>query len=106
VACSPDGLCGNDGGLELKCPGIAKHVEYLIGGGCPDEYFHQVQGCLYVTGRAWWDFMSYYPGLPLFLVRCLPDPDYHAALAEALTGAVAELDTIIARLRDMQGGGE
>ncbi len=99
VGCSPDGLVGTDGGLELKCPGIPKHVEYLLAGVCPPEYWHQVQGCLYVTGRKWWDFMSYFPGLPPLLVRVEPDERYHAALAAVLPGAIAQLDEMIEQVR-------
>jgi hypothetical protein len=102
VAASPDGLCGEDGGLELKCPAVATHVGYIMDGTCPAKYHHQVQGCLFVTGRAWWDFMSYYPGLPPFIVRCWPDPTYQAALAALLPGAVEELDGIIARLEALK----
>lgn len=102
IACSPDGLIGADEGLELKCPEIKKHVTYLMAGVCPPEYWHQVQGCLYVTGRKVWHFMSYYPGLPPLVVEVLPDERYHAALDVALPLAVAELDKIIARLRALE----
>jgi len=53
--CSPDGLVGDSGGVEIKCPLIATHVEYLIKNKeeMPVEYFQQVQGCLFVTGREW-----------------------------------------------------
>lgn len=67
--CSPDGLVGEDGGLELKCPSGKVHVAYSLVGGLPDEYKAQVHGCLVVTGRSWWDFCSYHPGLPPLRVR-------------------------------------
>lgn len=102
VACSPDGIIGTEGGLELKCPGVPKHIEYLLSGICPPEYVHQVQGCLYVTGRAWWDFMSYYPGLPPLVVRCLPDDRWFAALESVLPIAVEMLDEMIAKVRAAQ----
>ena len=81
--CSPDGLVDPDGGLELKCPLPRTHVGYVRAGKLPDEYKPQVHGCLAVTGRAWWDFLSYAPGMPPVLVRVTPD-DYTAALKEAL----------------------
>lgn len=81
---SPDGLIGEDGGLEIKCPSLAVHLSYLIGGCVPAKYRLQVQGALWVTGRAWWDFFSYYPGLPPLLVRVEPDPVVFAAFDEAL----------------------
>lgn len=103
VGASPDGLIyeGRDlvGGLELKCPKSGTHVSYLVGDVVPDDYRHQVQGCLYVTGAAWWDFMSYYPGLPLFVKRAYPDPVYHARLDEVLPVVLEELDAILAKIR-------
>ncbi len=71
--CSPDGLIGDDGGLELKHPMGKTHVGYLLDGGLPAEYRCQVHACLIITGRKYWDFMSYSPGLPPLLVRVEPD---------------------------------
>lgn len=71
--CSPDALVGEDGGLELKNPAPKTHVEYLMRGELPVEYKCQVHGCLIVTGRKWFDFVSYCPGFAPFLVRVTPD---------------------------------
>lgn len=70
--CSPDGLIGEDGGLELKCVAHATQVEYLANGVLPFDYLPQVHGTLLITGRPWWDFMSYARGLPPFIVRVMP----------------------------------
>lgn len=66
---SPDGLIDDDGGLEIKCPELATHLEYLKlpAGKCPTEYQWQVQGAMWITGRAWWDFASYNPDFPAHL---------------------------------------
>lgn len=78
--CSPDGLVGDDGGLEIKCPQLKTQVGYLRNGGwIPQEYKPQVHGNLIVTGRAWWDFLSYAPGLSPILVRV-----YHDAYTDNL----------------------
>ena len=71
--CSPDGLVGDVGGLELKCPQVKTHVGYLLNGGLPDEYKCQVHGALVVTGRKWWDFVSYARHLPALVVRVVRD---------------------------------
>ena len=71
--CSPDGLVGDDGGLEIKRPQPHTQVKYLREGGVPAEYLPQVHGSLAVTGRKWWDFLSLCPGLPPLLVRVEPD---------------------------------
>lgn len=71
--CSPDGLVGEKGGLELKCPEPKTHVAYLLAREVPTEYRCQVHGALIVTGRDWWDFMSYCPGFKPLVVRVVPD---------------------------------
>ena len=53
VGASPDGLVGDDGALELKCPMAKNHLLYLARGIVPREYTLQVQGLLWVTGRSW-----------------------------------------------------
>lgn len=80
---SPDGLVGEDGGLELKCPQHKKHTETLLGEGLPDDYKIQVHGNLIVSGREWWDLASYCPGLPPFVCRVYPD-DFTQKLKDAL----------------------
>lgn len=71
--CSPDGLVDPDGGLELKCPERHTHLLYLLEGGLPLEYKCQVHGCLVVTGRKWWDFVSYCKNEEQFRIRVEPD---------------------------------
>lgn len=71
--CSPDGLVGEDGGLELKNPQPATQVAYLRDGGLPEAYKPQVHMSLIVTGRKWWDFFSVRHGFPSLLVRVEPD---------------------------------
>ncbi len=87
---SPDGLVGEDGGLELKCPLPRTHTAYLLsaklhGPSVPDDYKPQVHGALIVTGRKWWDFMSYCPGMDPLIVRTEPD-----AYTEKLRAALEE----------------
>lgn len=74
--CSPDGLVGKDGLIEIKCPLLPTHIEYLINNELPPKYFQQVQGQLFVTGRNWVDFISYYPGLKPLVVRVKRDGEF------------------------------
>ena len=76
VGCSPDGLVAEEGLLELKCPSLDTHIGYLETDEFPMTYFAQTQGQIWVTGRKWVDFMSFYPSYPHFLVRMLPDERY------------------------------
>lgn len=73
LGCSPDSLIELDGGLEIKCPDGPTHVRWLRAGGLPDDHKAQVHGSLIVTGRQWWDFLSYCPPYPQILVRVTPD---------------------------------
>lgn len=66
---SPDRLIGGDGGLEIKCPLAHTHVKYLLGGELDMGYYPQVQGNMLVTGRKWWDWMSYHPKMPALIIR-------------------------------------
>ena len=59
---SPDGLIPElKKGLEIKCPKMSTHIQYIINGGVPSEYVIQVQANLWVTGYKTWDFVSYCP---------------------------------------------
>ncbi|HSD16823.1 MAG TPA: YqaJ viral recombinase family protein [Thermomonas sp.] len=75
LGCSPDSLIAKVGGLEVKAPDGPLHVQWLRAGGLPLEHRAQVHGSLIVTGRDWWDFLSYCPGYPRILIRVVPD-DY------------------------------
>lgn len=94
--CSPDGLIGDDGLLELKNPSHAVQARYLIDGGLPDEYRVQVHGQLAVTGRKWLHFRSYCPPLPELLVRVEPDK-FTLLLEEALNQFWDKYQSLLAR---------
>ena len=96
--CSPDGLVANDGGLEIKCPSTAVHVSYLRKKVVPAKYYQQVQGCMWITGREWWDFMSYHPEMPHLLVRARRDEKFIEAMAEQVLAAVETITTETERL--------
>ncbi len=61
VGCSPDGLVGDNGMLEIKCPLSTTHAQYLLADKMPTDYIAQVQGQLWVAGREWCDFFSFDP---------------------------------------------
>ena len=94
VGCSPDGLVGDDGGIELKCPAPATHLQWVAQDEMPSQHMAQVQGAMWVTGRPWWDFMSYCPeieGMEAWRVRVPADEAWQAALDEHVLEFVAEL---------------
>lgn len=67
VGCTPDGLIDDDAGIETKCPESTTHIKYLQLQSVEElkelkpEYYWQIQGCMYVTGREKWLFVSYDP---------------------------------------------
>lgn len=64
LGCSPDGLVGDDGLIEIKCPNTATHIENLFLQRVPPEYIKQIQCQLWVMERDWCDFVSFDPRLP------------------------------------------
>ena len=67
----------------------------------PRQHVIQVQGQLWVSGRAWVDFMSYHPGLPPLIVRAEPDEKLQAAFDEAIPAFIDELMAGRERLREL-----
>jgi hypothetical protein len=92
---SPDGLIGEDGGLEIKCPLGGTMVSYLRVGRLPSKYWQQVQGCLHITGRKWWDFMAYHPDMKPLIVRVERDEAFIAALNALLIDVVKEIESLV-----------
>ena len=90
---SPDGLIGVDGGIEIKCPLPHTHIAYLREGVVPSKYIPQIQGCLWITGREWWDFMSYHPAMQDLIVRVERDNEYIKKLADQVERAVDIIKT-------------
>lgn len=66
---SPDGLVGKRGLIEIKRPKPENQVARIIKCEIPPEYLWQIHVGLAVTGRAWCDFISYCPGLPMMIER-------------------------------------
>lgn len=99
AGCSPDSLIGDDGGLEVKTALGHIQIERLQKGTIPNEHVAQVQGGLWITGRAFWDFVSYSPGLPPLIVRVERDEEYIASLAKAVEAFNEELDNIVQSIR-------
>ncbi len=100
IGCSPDRLVGDRGLLEIKCPAPSTHVGYLLDG-MDKDYIPQVQGQLFVTGRAWCDWYSYNPAMPSVRVRVFPDAEYQANMAVALSDFVKMKLEFMDRLQNL-----
>lgn len=106
IGTSPDGFVGADGIVSIKCPETATHIGYLRSGAEPSEHVAQNTHELWLTGRAWVDFVSYDPRLPeelrLFVVRCTRTPEQLAAYGAEVETFLAEVETELAALRTMR----
>ena len=91
VGASPDALIGTDGMLEIKCPGPKKHVAYMLGADPQADHRCQIQGGLWVTGRAWMDFVSYHPTMRPVIVRCERDDAFIESLSEIVGSFVVRV---------------
>ena len=99
---SPDGLIGDDGGLEIKCPfNSAIHLRTVLDG-MPEDHVYQVQGNMAVTGRAWWDFVSFDPRLPdglsLYVQRVERDDVMCKRIEVEVMAFLQEVDALAAEL--------
>lgn len=100
---SPDGLVGDAGMVEIKCPNTATHIETLRTGAIADKYLVQMLWQMGCTGREWCDFVSYDPRLPpsmrLFVQRVPRDLSRLLDLEHEVSAFLAELDATVADLR-------
>ena len=99
LGASPDGLVGVDGGIEVKCPRAKTHIRTILADEVPAHYMAQVQACLLVSGRKWWDWISFHAGLPLFVKRVYPDPAWFDAITAACVSFEQQATQIVADYR-------
>ncbi|MEO9231595.1 MAG: lambda exonuclease family protein [Devosia sp.] len=100
---SPDGLIDDDGGQEIKSVVPTVHIETMERGKYPTTHKAQIQGCLWITGRQWWDFVSYSPdflqeNLRLYIFRVQRDEEYIANLEVEVVKFLKEVDEMVERV--------
>ena len=61
IGVSPDGLIGDDGLIEIKCPNDSIYFKLLLSDNIKPEYIAQMQMQMYVTDRQYCYFVSYNP---------------------------------------------
>lgn len=102
---SPDGLAGNDGLIEIKCPNTAQHVDFLRTGRPDGKYIWQMQAQMACTERDWCDFVSYDDRLPEALqykrVRIMRDSAKIVEMETEIRAFLSELDALVIELRGM-----
>jgi predicted phage-related endonuclease len=105
---SPDGLVGDDGLVELKCPNTSTQIETLLGEKVPEKYILQMQFQMACTGRQWCDFVSYDPRLPgemaLFVKRIQRDEAVIRELESEVSKFLNEVSTTVSKLLEKYQG--
>jgi putative phage-type endonuclease len=103
---SPDGMVGEDGIIEIKCPMGTTHTETLMSQDVPSKYMPQIQFQLLCTGRKWCDFVSYNPMFPehlqVFVKRVEADADYQKELEAEVKQFLSEVDDVINKLKEIK----
>jgi putative phage-type endonuclease len=102
AGCSPDGLVGEFGLVEIKCPNSATHIDTLLTEVIDGKYIKQMQFQMACTGRQFCDFVSFDPRLPqemqIFIKRIDRDTALIAELEDESWSFLAEIDTTMSRL--------
>jgi len=106
---SPDGLVGEDGLVEIKCPNTSTHIATLLADKAPSGYMAQMQWQMACTGRAWCDFVSFDPRMPddmqLFIKRVPRDnaliAEYEAEVIKFLAEVQETVDKLVALRRSV-----
>lgn len=103
---SPDGLVGEDGLIEIKCPNTATHIDTLLSGDIPSKYKTQMAFQMACTGRAWCDFVSFDPRMPadlqLFICRYSRDDAFIAEMESQIIVFIGEAEFKLEHLRKLR----
>lgn len=104
---SPDGLVGEDGLVEIKCPNTATHLDTLLSQTVPAKYVTQMLWQMACTGRKWCDFVSFDPRLPesmsMFVKRVERDDKRIAELETEVAAFLEEISAKIEQLNSLYG---
>ena len=84
MGCSPDGLIGDDGMLEIKILSPQNHVAQMLKPSADREHYPQIMGQLFVAKRKWVDIMAYHPQMPAVIVRVERDDKYFFELTRLM----------------------
>ena len=102
---SPDGLVGEDGLVEIKCPNTATHIDTLLTQTVPAKYITQMQFQMACTGRQWCDFVSFDPRMPqkaqIFVKRVLRDDLFIKEVESEIKKFLAEVSAKVDQLNKL-----
>lgn len=103
--CSPDGLVGDDGLIEIKCLKTENHVNAILYykkyGRTPPDYIQQTQGQMLICERDWCDLVFYHPNLPMLTIRQEPDSKIMSALTMYIDEVLSQRDNVLNILKEL-----
>lgn len=104
TGCSPDGLVGEDGGIEIKCPNIRIFYEYQQSGKVDTGYMWQIQMNLYVSDRKWWDYVVYNPNFKesLIVKRIERDEEKIEKIKIGLEAGIKKIEEIMEGINNVR----
>ena len=101
---SPDGVVGDDGLIEIKCPTEVNHLATIVNGEIPPRYFSQIQWQLACTNRQWCDYVSFCLDAPnnlqLFISRVYRSDDWIEETEKEVIKFLAEVDALVKQLKE------
>jgi len=100
VGCSPDGLVGDDGLIEIKSRMAKFQISTIVEGEMDKSFINQVQGNALIADRAYAEFIQYSSGLPIFVKRIDIDPIRREMIIDAMMAFEAEIERIKAEFLD------
>jgi hypothetical protein len=104
---SVDGLVGDDGFIEIKCPKPGTYAQWFLDGVIPEEHLPQIDSYLLLTGRAWCDFVAWNGAMPKPMRTMIIRRYREEKAMEKIEAAVREfnesVDEAIAKLRSIVG---
>ena len=109
---SPDGLVGDCGMVEIKCPSSSTALEVWLthsqGGNPVDaKYYAQMQWQMRCANRQWCDYVVFDPRMPgkaqLFICRVERNADWLKTAEDEIVKFLAELDAKVVALKSIIG---
>ena len=103
IGISPDGLVGDDGLLEIKCPNTTTQIKRALSDDYAADYKAQIQMQLWVTERKWCDFVSFDPRLDCaagyLQQRVYRDEEYIEEMKIKVYAFVEKMNLLITQLK-------
>ena len=103
AGCSPDGLVGDLGMVEIKCMTTANHVEAILNNTPPSQYIAQCQFQMACAGKMWNDLTLFDPRLPdilqLKVFRIERDDTFIKLMEDEVIQFLKEVDEITNKLK-------